>query len=108
MRCQVLFLFVLFLFVAFSRPSFYRLRGSAKDQRNRDDRKKSTQDNDRRCEIRILTKFFCEFSVALQGCEENEAQGFTQLDDRSKVVSIDEAISPSEIAPAKQSKKRQI
>ena len=46
--------------------------------------------------------------VALQGCEENEAQGFTQLDDRSKVVSIDEAISPSEIAPAKQSKKRPV
>ena len=48
-----------------------------------------------------------EFSVALQGCEENEAQGFTQLDDRSKVVRIDAVISPSEIAPAKQRKKRQ-
>src|SRR5262245_2766942 len=47
-----------------------------------------------------------EFSVALQGCEENKAQGFTQLDDRSKVVRIDAVISPSEIAPAKQRKKR--
>lgn len=49
-----------------------------------------------------------KFSVALQGCEENEAQGFTQLDDRSKVVRIDAVISPSEVASAKQSKKRQI
>jgi hypothetical protein len=90
MRCQVLF-----SSTAFARPSFCRSRNfvasedQPKDQRNRDDRKKRTQHNDGRREIRILAKLFCEFSVALQGCEENEAQGFTQLDDRAKVVSID-------------------
>jgi hypothetical protein len=49
-----------------------------------------------------------EAGVALQGCEENEAQRFTQLDDRSKVIRLDAVISPSEITSAKQSKKRQI
>jgi hypothetical protein len=71
------------------RGNFVASEDQPKDQRNRDDRKKRTQHNDGRREIRILAKLFCEFSVALQGCEENEAQGFTQLDDRAKVVSID-------------------
>ena len=53
-RCQVLF-----SSVAFSRPSFYRSRNfvasedQPKHQRNRHDRKKSTQQNDGRREIRI-------------------------------------------------------
>ena len=96
--------------------------------------KKGAENNDGCREIRMLTKFFCEnevhaswgrgtlkqkrlpvhavsgdkFRGASQGREENEAQGFTQLDNRSKVVRVDGAIPPSEIAPTKQSKKRQI
>ena len=49
-----------------------------------------------------------QFRDASQGREENEAQGFTQLDNRSKVVRVDAVIPSSEIAPTKQSKKRQI
>jgi hypothetical protein len=48
------------------------------------------------------------FGVALQGGKEKETQGFTKLDNGSEIVGVDKPIAPSEIAPAKQSKKRQI
>ena len=94
MRCQVLFFSVSY----FSPLRFHDLHFTATSR-------KTGITGDKGLKISMGGG---EFRVALQGCEENEAQGFTQLDDRSKVVSIDEAISPSEIAPAKQSKKRQI